>query len=31
MPTDGVRMEYENVFALGPLCGIRDSDFVLRA
>ena len=26
-----VRMEYENLFALGPLCGIRDPDTVLRA
>jgi aldehyde:ferredoxin oxidoreductase len=31
MPTMGVRMEYENLFALGPLCGVRDSDSVLRA
>lgn len=32
MPTiEGVRLEYENLFALGPLCGIRDPDFVLRA
>ncbi|QDU36502.1 putative oxidoreductase YdhV [Maioricimonas rarisocia] len=27
----GVRMEYENLFALGPLCGISDSDVVLEA
>jgi aldehyde:ferredoxin oxidoreductase len=27
----GVRLEYENLFALGPLCGIRDPDIVLRA
>jgi aldehyde:ferredoxin oxidoreductase len=27
----GVRMEYENLFALGPLCGISDPDIVLRA
>ncbi|MCA9027088.1 MAG: aldehyde ferredoxin oxidoreductase family protein [Planctomycetaceae bacterium] len=27
----GVRMEYENLFALGPLCGISDPDTVLRA
>ena len=27
----GVRMEYENLFALGPLCGISDSKAVLRA
>jgi len=26
-----VRLEYENVFALGPLCGISDPDVVLRA
>ena len=26
-----VRMEYENLFALGPLCGIGDPDVVLRA
>ena len=26
-----VRVEYENLFALGPLCGIRDPDVVLRA
>jgi aldehyde:ferredoxin oxidoreductase len=26
-----VRMEYENLFALGPLCGVADPDFVLRA
>jgi aldehyde:ferredoxin oxidoreductase len=31
MPTVGVRLEYENLFALGPLCGIRDPDAVLRA
>jgi aldehyde:ferredoxin oxidoreductase len=30
--TDGnVRLEYESVFALGPLCGIGDRDAVLRA
>ena len=28
---DGVRMEYENLFALGPLCGIGDQEAVLRA
>lgn len=28
---NGVRMEYENVFALGPLCGVSDPDVVLRA
>jgi len=27
----GVRVEYENLFALGSLCGIGDSDVVLRA
>ncbi|MBX3437991.1 MAG: aldehyde ferredoxin oxidoreductase family protein, partial [Planctomycetaceae bacterium] len=27
----GVRMEYENLFALGPLCGVSDPDVVLRA
>lgn len=27
----GARMEYENLFALGPLCGIDDPDVVLRA
>ena len=27
----GVRLEYENLFALGPLCGVRDPDAVLRA
>ena len=26
-----VRVEYENLFALGPLCGISDSEVVLRA
>src|SRR4051794_26372954 len=26
-----VRVEYENVFALGPLCGVSDPDAVLRA
>ena len=28
---DGVRLEYENLFALGPLCGISDPGTVLRA
>ena len=28
---DGVRMEYENLFALGPLCGINDFETVLSA
>jgi len=27
----GVRMEYENLYALGPLCGISDPDAVLEA
>jgi aldehyde:ferredoxin oxidoreductase len=27
----GVRLEYENLFALGPLCGISDPDVVLSA
>lgn len=27
----GARVEYENVFALGPLCGISDPDAVLAA
>ncbi|MBB74528.1 MAG: aldehyde:ferredoxin oxidoreductase [Planctomycetaceae bacterium] len=27
----GVRVEYENLFALGPLCGINDSEVVLQA
>ena len=27
----GVRLEYENLFALGPLCGIDDADTVLAA
>jgi aldehyde:ferredoxin oxidoreductase len=27
----GVRLEYENLFALGPLCGISDPETVLRA
>ncbi len=30
-PDTGVRVEYENLFALGPLCGIVDGDVVLRA
>lgn len=28
---DGVRLEYENLFALGPLCGISDPKVVLEA
>ena len=27
----GVRMEYESLFALGPLCGISDPDVVIQA
>jgi len=27
----GVRLEYESLFALGPLCGVSDADVVLRA
>ncbi len=27
----GVRVEYENLFALGPLCGVSDADTVLKA
>ena len=27
----GVRMEYESLFALGPLCGVSDPDIVIRA
>lgn len=30
-PSAGVRMEYENLFALGPLCGIGEADVVLQA
>ena len=30
-PGQGVRLEYENLFALGPLCGISDSQAVLEA
>ncbi|HZG49262.1 MAG TPA: aldehyde ferredoxin oxidoreductase C-terminal domain-containing protein, partial [Thermoleophilaceae bacterium] len=29
--SDRVRVEYENVFALGPLCGLSDPDAVLAA
>jgi aldehyde:ferredoxin oxidoreductase len=29
--TEGVRLEYESLFALGPLCGITDPDAVLTA
>ena len=28
---DGVRLEYESLFALGPLCGISDPQVVLQA
>jgi aldehyde:ferredoxin oxidoreductase len=28
---NGVRLEYENLFALGPLCGISDPNTVLQA
>src|SRR5688572_1597721 len=28
---EGVRVEYETLFALGPLCGVGDADVVLRA
>ena len=27
----GVRMEYESLFALGPLCGVSDPEIVIRA
>jgi aldehyde:ferredoxin oxidoreductase len=27
----GVRLEYESLFALGPLCGVGDANMVLRA
>jgi aldehyde:ferredoxin oxidoreductase len=30
-PTGEVRLEYESLFALGPLCGIGDRDLVLQA
>lgn len=29
--TEGVRLEYESLFALGPLCGISKPDTVLKA
>jgi aldehyde:ferredoxin oxidoreductase len=29
--TEGVRLEYETLFALGPLCGVSDRAAVLRA
>jgi aldehyde:ferredoxin oxidoreductase len=31
MGTSSVRLEYESLFALGSLCGVADSDAVLRA
>ena len=31
LKTEGVRVEYESLFALGSLCGISDADAVLRA
>ncbi len=31
VPEGEVRLEYESLFALGPLCGIGDRDAVLRA
>ena len=30
-PSQGVRLEYESVFALGPLCGIDDPEIVTEA
>jgi aldehyde:ferredoxin oxidoreductase len=30
-PTGEVRLEYESLFALGPLCGVGDRDAVLQA
>src|SRR5262249_39467936 len=30
-PAGEVRLEYESLFALGPLCGIGDRDAILRA
>jgi aldehyde:ferredoxin oxidoreductase len=29
--SNGARLEYESLFALGPLCGVSDADTVLRA
>ena len=29
--TSGTRIEYENIFALGPLCGITNQDTVMQA
>src|SRR4030095_14268965 len=31
LDNDGVRVEYESLFALGPLCGVGDGGSVLRA
>lgn len=28
---EGVRLEYESLFALGPLCGVSDADAILNA
>jgi aldehyde:ferredoxin oxidoreductase len=28
---EGVRLEYESLFALGPLCGVADTDAILNA
>ncbi|MFM7591331.1 MAG: aldehyde ferredoxin oxidoreductase family protein [Isosphaeraceae bacterium] len=30
-PSQGVRLEYESLFALGPMCGIFDPDSVMQA
>ena len=30
-PETGVRLEYESLFALGPLCGVSDREAILRA
>jgi aldehyde:ferredoxin oxidoreductase len=30
-PGSSVRLEYESLFALGPLCGVADRDAILRA
>ena len=30
-PANQVRLEYENLFALGPLCGVQDAESVLLA
>lgn len=31
VPSQGVRLEYESVFALGPLCGVDDPEIVTEA